>query len=209
MKKHISILTAALLLNGAPSAFAASTTDLTVTGLITPVACTPTLSNNGDAYFGKWSAKDLNQTRTTPLGRKTLQLEVDCDGETPFALNLKENRPNTSIAPEMFGLGMINTNQKLGGFDISYSDAITEKGRKPILVSVDDGQSWNRSDNIPIDPGAWASVGDSSSGSFLPIPITNLTMTMEVRGYIARADSLTLTDDVFLDGNATLEVKYL
>lgn len=47
MNKHLSLLTAALLPTGVSSAFAASSTDLTVTGLITPGACAPALSKGG------------------------------------------------------------------------------------------------------------------------------------------------------------------
>ena len=117
MNKHLSLLTAALLLTGASSAFAASSTDLTVTGIITPVACTPSLANGGVVDYGKRSAKDLQSDRphSTWSGR-SLQLTVNCDASTQFALkHLITGRHRKRLAPmRIFGLGLINTNEKLG-----------------------------------------------------------------------------------------------
>lgn len=47
MNKTLNSLLGAMLLTGSASAFAASSVDLAVTGLITPSACTPTLANGG------------------------------------------------------------------------------------------------------------------------------------------------------------------
>ena len=55
---------ATLLCSATGNALAASSTDLTVKGLITPSACTPALSNAGAVDFGKLSAKDLNQMKS-------------------------------------------------------------------------------------------------------------------------------------------------
>jgi len=49
----------------------------------------------------------------------------------------------------------------------------------------------------------------ASTGTIEPIFIKDLAMDLEVTTFIARADSLTLSDDVILDGSATVEVKYL
>lgn len=211
MLKHLSVLTAAILLTGTSSAFAASTTDLTVTGIITPAACTPGLANNGTIDYGKIAAKDLNQTQTTFLGRTPLQVNVACDAATRFALHLVDNRASSSISPvSMYGLGMTNSSEKLGAFDLSYSDAVTENGATSMVASFDQGTTWVRHDEGDgTPPTMWTAAGDKSTGSWLPVAIKNLTMNMNVGAFIARADSLTLTDEVLIDGSATLEVKYL
>lgn len=209
MNKRISLLTAALLLTGASSVFAASSTDLTVTGSITPGACTPNLANGGVVDFQQTPAKDLNQTSWTFLGRPSLQLNVACDAEQTFALQLKDNRPNSSFQTHLYGLGIINGNEKLGGFDLGFSGAVSENGSVDVLISADRGNTWHPSAVGKHAPGTWAAFGDSSTGTLLPLPIKNLTVDMEVGAIIARADSLTLTDEVPLDGAATLEVIYL
>lgn len=69
MKTPVSLLSSALLLAMTSSVFAASSVDLSVKGLITPSACTPSLP--GDVDFGKIAAKDLNIDTSTALERKT------------------------------------------------------------------------------------------------------------------------------------------
>ncbi|WP_330220783.1 DUF1120 domain-containing protein [Pseudomonas frederiksbergensis] len=66
MKKCFAALSTTALISLAPYALAASSTDLTVTGTITPSACTPSLSGNGVVDYGKISARDLNQDTSTP-----------------------------------------------------------------------------------------------------------------------------------------------
>jgi hypothetical protein len=210
LNKYLPPLMAALLLTGASYTFAASSTDLIVRGIITPAACTPNLSSNGVIDYGTISSRDLNQTTPTFLGQAALQLNVDCEAATLFALNLADNRPDSSIFPLlMYGLGLINTNQRLGGYYLSYDSAITENGSKELLGSVDQGQTWSNYEGEAINPGTWAAFGDRSSGSWFPAAIQHLTVNLNIGASIARADSLTLTHEVPIDGHATLEVKYI
>lgn len=209
MNNHLSLFTAAVLLTGASSAFAASSTELTVTGVITPTACTPLLSKNGTVDFGKTSAKDLNQTRVTHLGTEKLQVDVGCDAATTFALTLLDNRSGSALNAYQYGLGKTSADEKLGGFTVTFFDAITDSGPKRVIASFDEGQTWRSNHALPVDPGSWAAVGDTSTGSWFPISTKTLAMNVEVDAYIARADSLTLTDDVTLDGSATLQIKYM
>lgn len=53
MSKSLNTLIASLLLAGTGHAFAASSVDLSVKGLITPSACTPALSDGGVHEIGK------------------------------------------------------------------------------------------------------------------------------------------------------------
>ncbi|WP_122802093.1 DUF1120 domain-containing protein, partial [Pseudomonas viridiflava] len=53
MNKHLIAVASALLITGTAPAFAASTVDLTVKGIITPNACTPGLSSGGIIDHGK------------------------------------------------------------------------------------------------------------------------------------------------------------
>lgn len=76
MKNSISLLAAAIVLSGASTAFGASSVDLTVKGLITPSACTPSLSNGGMADYRKISAQDLPNANT-PTRCQRLFLEVN------------------------------------------------------------------------------------------------------------------------------------
>ncbi|MNC84273.1 hypothetical protein D3C75_1387360 [compost metagenome] len=49
----------------------------------------------------------------------------------------------------------------------------------------------------------------TNTGGSQPIDAKDVTFELEVDTYIARADSLTLNNEVIIDGSATFEVKYL
>ncbi|MVV52007.1 DUF1120 domain-containing protein [Pseudomonas sp. PB120] len=207
LKKYCAALSATTLISLAPYALAASSTDLTVTGSITPGACTPTLSNGGVVDHGKTSAKDLNPDRNTNLPRETLQLSINCDAEQPIKLRVIDNRPGTSSDSTRFGLGFINGNQKLGGFYIRMANPLADGVAASTLASYDGGATWVP--NKWMDPEfSLLSVG-SISDTTTPIAVKDVTMDLEVSTAIARADSLDLTDEVAIDGSITLEVGYL
>jgi hypothetical protein len=209
MKTTVSLLTAALLITGASSAFAAST-DLTVKGLITPSACTPNLANGGVVDYAKISASDLNQITDTPIGTQTLQVTVNCDASALFAISAIDNRIGTAstAANVYFGLGLINETEKLGGYSLRFQDPIAES---PVntLHSQDDGATWSRSKAGLFAPGYWMGFGSETAGGWAPDALQNLTANLVVDAFIARTDSLTLTDEVKLDGSVTLQIEYL
>jgi hypothetical protein len=211
MNKRLSLLTAALLLTGASSAFAASSTDLTVTGIITPTACTPSLANGGVVDYGKRSAKDLNPTAHTPLGMETIQLTVNCDASTQFALKASDNRAGSTSAGEAmtFGLGLINTNEKLGFYQLRFINPVADT---PVtaLFSRDKGDTWNQlwDDGIAATP-FWIAFGNRTDSGWTPDFLQNVTVDIAVHAQIAPANNLTLTDEVTLDGSATLQIEYL
>ncbi|UCP07239.1 DUF1120 domain-containing protein [Pseudomonas sp. MM213] len=211
MNKRLSLLTAALLLTGASSAFAASSTDLTVTGLITPTACTPSLANGGVVDYGKRSAKDLNPTTHTQLGRETIQLTVNCDASTQFALKTSDNREGSTSAggSTTFGLGLINTNEKLGYYGLSVRNPVADN---PVtaLSSRNKGDTWSQiRDGDGITSADWIAFGNRTGRAWTPDFLQNVTVDIGVNAYIAPANSLTLTDEVALDGSATLQIEYL
>lgn len=209
MNKMLNALAATALLATCTSAFAASTVDLTIKGIITPNACTPSLSRNGLVDYGKISAKDLNQTTDTPLPDVTLQMNVGCDGATLFAVNGTDNRPGTASQPGVYGLGMINGNQPLGYYALYLNSAMADSVETSILKSVDNGANWGLLGEGTLPPAVWAGFGDQTSGAWLPIAIANLTTNLLVQGAIARADRLDLSNEQPIDGSATFEIKYL
>ncbi|WP_392891119.1 DUF1120 domain-containing protein [Pseudomonas migulae] len=211
MNKRLSLLTAALLLTGASSVFAASSTELTVTGFITPAACTPALTNGGNVHYGKISAKDLNLDQPTNLDPETIQLSVNCSASTEFAIHTIDNRPNTASGggSGAFGLGLINGNQKLGTY---YLDFVNPVASVPVttIMSPDEGDSWVEYTEGYLKPrNWWLAFGTQNSGDWSPEPLQDVAVEVKIHTLIARADSLTLTDEVELDGSATLEIQYL
>ncbi len=107
---------AALVLLFTPAVFAASNTDLSVRGSITPSACSPLISGGGMVDFGKMSAKSLNAEQHTSLPNQSMQLSVRCEAPTFFTLSTIDNRAGTSANHDRWhGLGMTPNDEKLGG----------------------------------------------------------------------------------------------
>ncbi|WP_145316616.1 DUF1120 domain-containing protein [Pseudomonas sp. SJZ080] len=206
MKKFPHALTMAFIALTSPLAFAASSTDLSVTGTITPRACTPLLSEGGNVDHGKISSKDLNKDKVTKLAIKTLQLTVNCDSPIAFRLNPIDNQLGSSIDTGfMWGLGKINGDQNLGGYELQLSAPLADGVSVYPLISYDNGSTWTRSSFMA--PSAISSFSATSVPA-IPVAIKDLVTNLKVYTVIARADSLDLTNDAAIDGSATLEVLY-
>ncbi|WP_338479699.1 DUF1120 domain-containing protein [Pseudomonas trivialis] len=205
MRKSLKILMGTLILAGAGHAVAASDVDLAVKGLITPSACRPSLASGGIVDYGKISSKDLNPTKPTFLGTRSMAISMTCDSATPFALLGVDNRPGSS-SQASFGLGLINGTQKLGWFYLTWEKAVADGVEVKSVVSEDAGHTWY--DYSWFDPGVYVSVA-AIGGSSLPISVKELAAELNINTSIARTDGLDLSNEVSIDGSVTLEVKYL
>lgn len=205
MKKFFGPLSTCLFL-ASPAAFAASTVDLTVKGLIVPSACTPSLSSGGVIDHGKISAKDLRPDNPTLIGTHTMTMAVICDAPIQFALHSVDNRAGSSISSSDYGLGLINGNQKLGWYQLTLSNPIADGVPAQPIASADGGNTWYREKFW--EAGMYMSVAAMDDDT-QPLPAKEVVMDVQVQTIIARTDSLDLSNEVTIDGSATLEVKYL
>ncbi|MCF5230238.1 DUF1120 domain-containing protein [Pseudomonas edaphica] len=205
MNTRLTTLAVSALLLSSANAFAASSVDLTVKGLIVPSACTPSLSGGGMIDHGKVSAKDLNPDRGTAIGVHTLSMTVDCDAPIQFALHPIDNRAASGLTTD-FGLGFINETQKLGHFSLTWRGMVADGVTVQPIASMDQGKTWY-SEKFwePSMYMAAASMSDDTQ----PLPIQNLSVDLEVLTIINAAASLDLSNEVTIDGSATVEVKYL
>ncbi len=206
MNKHLIALASTLLIAGTSSAYAASTVDLAVKGIITPNACTPTLSGGGVIDHGKMSAKDLNQTTPTQLPSALLQMTVTCDAQTAFALKATDNRNDPSSADNVFTLQMTDGTQKIGGYNLNLNTSLADGEAVRNILSVDSGTSWTQ--GTTFQRLAWLSVA-ALTGTSTPRPTQQLITELQYDGYINRADGLDLSNEVNFEGSATIEVMYL
>ena len=207
MNKRLSPFIAGLLLTTSVGAFAASSVDLTVVGLITPSACEPTLGNGGSIDYGKISAKDLSPTQATPLSAQTVQMTVTCDAATLMALEAKDNREgsNYNNDPTEFGLGLINGTEKLGAMTLSLQTPVADSIPTRTIGSEDGGSTWMLDSNLTRTN--IISVADASTVA--PMPVELLTATLQVAPKIAPTSQLTLNNEVAIDGSVTVTVRYL
>lgn len=208
MKNSLAALAGILLIAHGTTALAASTVDLSLKGAITPSACTPSLSDGGVVDYGKIAAKDLSPTGTTLLRSFTLKLSVDCEAQTLFALNGRDNRLGSSYfgaLDHMYGLGLVNDNEKLGAYKIDVLNPLADEPVVP-LFSFDNGKTWlvNSSGSYMGHPYLNA-FGNSPT----PKALRSVTVDLRISAEIAPVRQLTLTEEVPIDGSATLDVMYL
>ncbi len=214
MKPLLMPLIALPLLTGA--AHAASTVDLTVTGLITPMACTPLLSSGGLIDFGKISRNDLNLTKGTRLPLKYLTLAVSCNAPGRFALRMRDNRDGTAhVNSEIFyGLGLDTSGNKIGVYSVSFDPKQTVVDDLAVAYGTESttgGVAWRTANLNPIDIGSRSLLGftDVMGSVAGPSAIRSLTSTLTLEATINARQNLDLSVETLMDGSATLEVVYL
>jgi hypothetical protein len=135
-----------------------------------------------------------------------LSLVVSCDSAISFALHSVDNRVGSSISSSYYGLGLINGNQKLGWFGLILDNPVADGVAVQPIASFNGQDNWYREKFW--DPGLYMSVASMADDS-QPVPVKDLSLELVVETSIARTDSLDLSNEVTLDGSATLEVKYL
>lgn len=214
MNKYLILLPMALGL--IPQAMAASSVDLSVKGLIAPVACTPVLSGGGLIDFGKISQQDLNLATGTRLPLKYLTLTVSCNGASRYALRMRDNRNGTAhVNSEIYyGLGLDSSGNKVGVYSVSVDPKQTVADALPQIYGTESttgGAAWRTSNRNPIDIGANSLLGftDSEGSTAGPSAIQTLTSTLKLEAVINAKQNLDLSTDIPIDGSGTLEVVYL
>ena len=206
MVSPLTTLTATLLLIGAGPVWAASSQDLTVKGVITPSACAPVVSGGGTVDFGKVSVKDLNADTYTDLPRETLLLSVRCEGPTIFTLNTIDTRAGTAASHfSWHGLGMTPSDEKVGDAGLGLYSPVADGIPVRTITSRDGGVTWIPS--VMLSHTLLTAVADSDG--LAPIAIQELDAEIRLITHIAPASNLTLTDEVPIDGHATVQVNYL
>ena len=208
MKTPIKTLIAGCLIGSFSPAFAASTVDLTVKGLIVPSACMPSLSAN-TVDVGRVSVKDLNQDTRTFLTPTTLTLSVNCEASTLFAMKATDNRSDSAAAINELGIGKTAAGELIGGYWLMLSNATADTTAVQMIGSTNNGGSWFRFR----EDDAWGttyllSIAAVGAGS-VPIPARDTQVALSIKPFIFPAKDVTIGEDTLIDGSATIEVRYL
>lgn len=212
MKKLLCTSVAGLLIGSALPAFAASTTDLTVKGMIVPSACTPSLTPGGTINVGRFSVKDLNQDARTLLTPVSLQLSINCEAPTLFAMTITDNRADSAdpaVGVVELGIGRTAAGEPIGGYLVSLDKAIADQVPVQPIGTMNNGNTWFR---MFSDEG-WqtnmlVSIKQPGAAS-VPIPAKDTQMEFLVNPFIYPAKNLTISQDTGIDGSATISVVYL
>ncbi|MEG8231163.1 DUF1120 domain-containing protein [Pseudomonas orientalis] len=205
-----ALITVTLLLGSVSNVIAASSVDLSVVGVITPSACTPTLSNSGVVDHGKLSVQDFPANEMV-LPQATLQLEVICDGPLLMAVKSTDNRAGTAnvysyVDPRsVYGLGLASGGEKIGRYTFRTANATADGNPAAVIESVDQ-TTWMGADVAVWQPGWMRSV---SSGGLTPMAVTTFKADLLLDTVLASKRSLPITEEIQIDGSATLDVVYL
>jgi len=192
----------------APAAFAASSTDLTVQGTITPNGCEPALSGGGVVDYGKMAAKELNPDSSTRLPDQELQLSIQCDAPTMLVFNTIDNRRGTSaLYDNMHGLGLTPDDEMIGSSGFSLYTPMADGVAARTLASDDGGATWGPASYL--GPTLLTAIGAAADNSYTPLAITRFTAQLRLLTLINHGDRLTVVDEIPMDGHATLQIKYL
>lgn len=232
MKKTIIALALAGISCGLVSnAFAADTADLNVTGTVSTGACTPTLDNGGVADYGSINVSSLEPSKVNQLGSKHIAMSVSCTSATSVGVSVVDDRDD-SVAPNTkpntdghntdlsFGLGELGLGTTAQGVDIGAwtlqiegangtngTDTYTQLLENVANMWNDVTATMNASAQIVAPTGVDIYTMGDGNGS--PTPVTAMNFDLVTNVAVAPTDTLSLTDDTSLDGQATISLDYL
>lgn len=233
-KKNAAVLAMGAALLVAAQANAAGDVTLKVSGNIIPAACTPALSNSGEVAFGSIAAASIRNAASdntlVQLGSKEVTLTVKCDAATAIGFKILDNRSASAVALSStafinapieggasatqsyfgFGLGLANNEAKVGAYTVAVDSATLAADGAPasLLVSDDEGENWQTG-------GAAYQLNDNSriitagnTGSTEPKMFSELSAPLKISAAV-QTSSVLGSDEITLDGNATLSLVYL
>ena len=182
-----------------------------------PVACHPSLSDQGVVDYGTLFAKNLNPTSETPLPIRTLRLGVTCDAQTRFALRMHDNRDGSATGgtdETSYGLDLDASHNKIGRFYMTIDPAEFSADTLGTLYRTDstsNGTAWSSSSarQIPMGANSYMGFTDRSGLTTGPVAIQTLAGTVRIKTYLAPMQSLDLRQVVHINGSGTLEIIYL
>lgn len=190
--------------------------ELTLRAHFAPIACLPTLSDQGVVDYGTLYAKDLNSSTETPLPTRTLRLNVTCDATIRFALRMKDNRNGSATGgtdETAYGLDLDASRGKIGRFYLTLDPAEFSADTFPALYRTDstsNGVAWSSSTarQIPMAANSIMGFTDKTGVTSGPVALQTLTGTMRIKTYLAPMQTLDLREVVRINGSGTLEIVY-
>jgi hypothetical protein len=200
----LSVLTCMLSIPGLTSA-----ADLSVSGHIESVsACNVALGNNGVADLGNLSRKDI---RTLFVRSSDMSLRITCQHPTKVGVGVIDNRKGTVppseqiFGDQVFGLG----NPAIGSYVIASDGFPQADGREAFWIwgSKGDFPWWGDKGRNSVWSGSKILSWDVDGPQTEPVAFKTLENTLLIRTTLRR--DMPFTDELEIDGSATLELVYL
>lgn len=217
MKKNVAVLVGMFL---AVTGLSAQAADLRVKGTIAPSSCSFTITNSVIDY-GTISPSSLSPTNYTKLPTKITPYAIRCGSNVKAKVGMKalDNRASSRISNLMvsqfgaaytdtynYGLGTTARAQKIGGYVVHLRNSVADSRSVGVLTSVNNGASWVQGGQAL---GHAANIAAWHTGTNTPIQLNTLSGNLEIQAVINKTSELDMTGQISLDGQATLELRYL
>jgi hypothetical protein len=227
-------LLAGFLSVAAFSSMAADNVDLKVTGVLVNGACTPTLDGGGVVNYGNIPLGNLSATATNQLGSKNINLTITCDQAMPVGFTATDNRnatmqtltinnafsngANSSATGNQFGLGATAGGVKIGAYAVGVNlGSVTADGAAVDTINNDLGADTNGRNWLKTATGAWANGSpntvrvftSAATGTLVPLAAKVFVYPLKVTAAIQSTNTLAITSNTNLDGDATISLVYL
>lgn len=218
--KMSGLVTAGLLAMCSASAFADSF-DVKVTGKIKPGACTPTLAGGGTFDYGLIGTAELSPTESTLLAVRSDSISITCDAAARVALTAQDNRAGTGAfsgninffgtsnsTGTQFGLGTAG-GKNIGAFAFRFRKNTFQADGVAVdsIFSNTSGATWVTSNGIANNNGGYESW--ATKGQLVPVAAKVFTGTLDVQAAIDKTSNLDMSQEINLDGLATVSLVYL
>ncbi|MNC16575.1 hypothetical protein D3C75_644330 [compost metagenome] len=194
-------------------------TTLTLSGQITPVACTIAIANGGAFQFGDIVASSLNKTSETVMPAQTSTLSIQCNAPTMLGLGATDNRLGTEAVGSVggasdstkFGVGRDSDGEAIGAYHMLMVNMTNNGTPIESMRTLTSGATWEQStpNGVIYDGAPTILTGFSLPGTGNAVaPIESFQATMNVPLFIAPSDRLLLTQAINIDGSSTIELVY-
>ncbi|EPE4869462.1 DUF1120 domain-containing protein [Salmonella enterica subsp. enterica] len=229
MKKIIIATTVAMALSAA-AAHADSTAVLKLKGVLTNDACYPELTNGGVVDFGTKYVSSLSATNDNQLGYKDISLTITCSAASKVAWSITDNNADSMKkmtidnattdgyqawgADVQFGVGKTAGGVNIGAYSVAMEKTVAvDGGTKRVGYS-----SYSEAVKfVVVNNGATQAADSSGVYMYSPIddttdeaiPFLNAVFPLRVALAVQKTDTLAITDDTPIDGQATITLHYL
>jgi type 1 fimbria pilin len=219
MKNFFKVTALTCLMAAASNAMAGPSANVQIKGTVIQGACTPSLNNNGVFPIANLTLDQLPATGFQNLNVIVGDLTVTCSSPTKLQVNFTDNRYDStdqqaSVGTDKsrMGLGFSSQNVKIGAWALGFSSEGTIDGAAALTLngSSSDGPYhlsggvfyWSTNTGTP--DFISLTTGDGTE------PAAGKIFTFPLFAEVSISSSLrSSTEEVNVDGNATLNIEYL
>lgn len=210
-------LIAAALMVCAGSALAEPTAVLQVQGKLTNASCTPELSNGGEVDYGYIHLSTLSATAVNLIGKRSLDLTINCTVATKLSWTANDNRSDSNAKVKVdfvaedyyqYGVGKTDAGVNIGDYTLMIeSDTVVDGATVQTIGRNASGDNWKKMSGLRSD--GVTSLTVANAGSVEPLAFRTATIPLTTTLAIQATDTLAITDDTNIDGQATITLQYL